>query len=132
MQNKAALNLNWPAGKDRVSAYVLAVVEVELFENLAQRYIEGLIDDQPHGAILVVLAEIDKGIRKGSAVQLRRGQQKMILQTVRGDLFCRAHTQSIEVMNRELKSLVDFSGVLKSLSGGLFAGCHRVQTARYG
>ena len=54
-----------------------------LFQHIAEVQAAGLIDHQSHGAVLVVLAEIDHGMGETGILHVWHGDQKVMLEIAR-------------------------------------------------
>ncbi len=79
MQDKAAFGVDRAALQYRLTEQVFAAQgQFELVKQMAQTHVSDLVDDQTHGATLVVFTHIDDAAPKKRVLQTRHGHQKMV------------------------------------------------------
>mmetsp|Transcript_11328 Transcript_11328/g.21959 ORF Transcript_11328/g.21959 Transcript_11328/m.21959 type:complete len:230 (+) Transcript_11328:224-913(+) len=79
MQHKATVRLHRPAVEHRALGQAVGGrAELDLLEETAQRQRDRLVDHQPQGAVVVVLAEVDHGARKGLVGHARHGDEELV------------------------------------------------------
>ena len=80
VQHEAALGLHRSAEVNGLLGQLLAVQrELDLAKQLAQRDVEGPVDDQAQGAVLRVLAQVDDGAGEVVVVtHARHGDQELV------------------------------------------------------
>src|SRR5690606_38575814 len=85
MQDEPSFALDRAAIEYHAGAYARGNIQARggLFQHVTQIQTAGAIDDQPHGAIGVVLAQIDQGLRETRILHVRHGDQEMVLEVAR-------------------------------------------------
>src|SRR5690606_6411564 len=81
VEHEAPLPLHRTAGQQRPAADVLDVFEVEFLEHAAHGHADGMVDDEPHGALLAVIAEVDHRLGKMGIAKAGHGQQQVVFES---------------------------------------------------
>ncbi len=89
VQDKTAVGLHRAAGIDR---HMLAKgwrldVRAQLFEDIGQAQRLRTVDHQPHGTVRAVLDYISDGLREIRVGHVRHGDQEVMLEVRRGEVF---------------------------------------------
>lgn len=124
MQDKAAISLHRTAAHYPQVLAVLCrtVVRAQLLKYIGQVQAAGLIDDQPHGALCIVVDQVNQRLRKVRIIHLRHGNQEVMLEIAGFECLHAASFGGCAASRKRWLDEEAVAGVALLPVGGLLAG----------
>ncbi len=82
VQDKPAFGIDRAACQNGFIVWILRVFDVELLKNIIKAQAKGVVDNDAHGTLVAMLANISDAIGKDTLTEARHGDQEMILECV--------------------------------------------------
>jgi hypothetical protein len=102
VQDKPTFGIDRAACQNGFMVRILRVFDVELLKNIIKAQLKGVVDDDAHGTLVAMFANISDAIGEDTLTEARHGDQEMILECV--DIVC-AHNPIIGSWRQGYKSV---------------------------
>ena len=80
----------------------LKEINFKMLKDCVQLQLEGVVDDNAHGAVLVVFADVGDALAKRAVLQGRHGDEEMVFETREGEnILLGATTWRVEGITRD-------------------------------